>query len=228
MPRAEELEDPEEAAAWAALQAAFGEPGTAAAAAESSAATSGEGDGGVKRSDEASQSLPSAKRAKVTAAPKAKASSNGFSSAAMGNGSSQPLAGEDAGDTWLQSEVDRLVGEVQRLADGPFSFQLLKDLWSASLEDQHEVLLGAIGSAGEHIESKQERAKTLWKLIGEEVRARRDGEAEAPPPKIKIPAGKAPPSAKAAVAKRPPAPKSGARPAGGKAAGRGRDRSPSI
>jgi len=212
MPLAEEFEDTEEAEAWAALREAFGDSEKAPS------------DASVKRGSKSSPPGP-AKRAKTAlapapkAAPKAEPASS--TSAAKSNGHASKDSGD--GDGWMQSEVDRLVGEVQRLADGPFSFKLLKDLWSIPLEDQHEVLLGALGNiAGKTLDSKQERAANLWKLIEEEVSARGAENAvlDLPPPKSKVSASKNSLSSQANTAKRPPAPKSGA--------ARPRTRSPSI
>jgi len=209
MPLDEEFEDTEEAEAWAALREAFGDSEKAPS------------DAGVKRGSKSSPPGP-AKRAKTAlasapkAAPKAEPTS---STAAAANGNSHA----SNGDSWMQPEVDRLVGEVQRLADGPFSFKLLKDLWSIPLEDQHEVLLGALGNtAGKTLDSKQERAANLWKLIEEEVSARGADNAvlDLPPPKSKVSASKNSLSSQANTAKRPPAPNSGA--------ARPRTRSPSI
>lgn len=215
MSRAEELEETEEAEAWAALREAFGEPEKAPS------------DTGVKRSSKAGQgSSPGAvKRAKAAPAPAPKGEPASRTSVATSKSSAQRLASEDAGDGagWLQSQVDRFIGEVQRLADSPFPHRLLKDLWSIPLEDQHEVLLGALGNiAGKTLDSKQEKAATLWKLIEEELSARRAGDAtlDLPPPKAKVTAAKTGLSAQANGAKRPPAPTSGA--------ARPRTRSPSI
>eukprot|EP00930_Biecheleria_cincta_P005383 TRINITY_DN106311_c0_g1_i1.p1 TRINITY_DN106311_c0_g1~~TRINITY_DN106311_c0_g1_i1.p1 ORF type:complete len:209 (-),score=51.82 TRINITY_DN106311_c0_g1_i1:370-996(-) len=204
----EDPEDTEEAEAWAALREAFGESETAPS------------DAGVKRSNKSSPPGPP-KRAKAAPAPAPKVEPASSVSAAKSNG----YAGKDAGegDAWIQSEVDRLTGEVQRLADGPFPFKLLKDLWSIPLEDQHEVLLGALGNtAGKTLDSKQERAANLWKLIEEEVSARGAGNGvlDLPPPKSKVLAAKSGISTLVNTAKRPPAPKAGA--------ARPRTRSPSI
>merc|ERR1719162_1252228 len=76
-----------------------------------------------------------------------------------------------ADDDWLQSQVDRLVGEVQRSVRVPFPSSLLSAFWRLPLEDQNEVLLGALGSQSEFLEAAA-RSTKMWTLIKDEVAAR--------------------------------------------------------
>merc|ERR1712136_76477 len=62
-------------------------------------------------------------------------------------------------NAWTRQQVDRLVGEVQRLADAAFPVDLLRKLWRLSLDDQHDVLLGSVGTEGGLLETKWERIK---------------------------------------------------------------------
>merc|ERR1712136_402611 len=71
-----------------------------------------------------------------------------------------------------KKHVDRLVGEVQRLADAAFPVDLLRKLWRLSLDDQHDVLLGAVGTEGGLLETKGEKTERIWCLIQDEVEAR--------------------------------------------------------
>jgi len=86
------------------------------------------------------------------------------------------LAQNQASGHWLQSEVDRLVGEVQRVAGQPFSAKLLQALWHLPLEEQQEALLGAraLGSRSDD---------SVWQLLADEVHAREDKQpVKATPP----------------------------------------------
>eukprot|EP00747_Dinoflagellata_sp_TGD_P168527 gnl/TRDRNA2_/TRDRNA2_195104_c0_seq1.p1 gnl/TRDRNA2_/TRDRNA2_195104_c0~~gnl/TRDRNA2_/TRDRNA2_195104_c0_seq1.p1 ORF type:complete len:244 (-),score=66.39 gnl/TRDRNA2_/TRDRNA2_195104_c0_seq1:138-776(-) len=171
-----EPEDPEEAEALAAMRAAFADDdveagldfgkgdaggGIDADAAPAEKEVSGKGIG----------KKPKKRPLSRTAVPKA-TSSDSAPVASAEKASARPQGGdhlETSQDGWLQGQVDRLVGEVQRRADGPFQLRLLKALWSLPLEDQHDVLLGATGTDLHH---KDDSATKLWQLIQEEVRAR--------------------------------------------------------
>eukprot|EP00929_Paragymnodinium_shiwhaense_P082972 TRINITY_DN44009_c0_g1_i1.p1 TRINITY_DN44009_c0_g1~~TRINITY_DN44009_c0_g1_i1.p1 ORF type:complete len:337 (+),score=80.48 TRINITY_DN44009_c0_g1_i1:70-1011(+) len=74
-------------------------------------------------------------------------------------------------DDWLQEQVDKLVGELQRLVNEPFDVRLLQELWALPLEEQHDVLLGASGYLGK-LEAPSEKAALLWSVIQAEVDAR--------------------------------------------------------
>merc|ERR1719291_1344342 len=126
----EDAMDAEEAEAWAAMRLAFGEDAAPAAPRMSSTAAGG----ARKRTEEA---VPERKAAKV--AP-AKAAARPVPVDAK----APPQAGGDSTDP--QGQVDRLVGEVQRLAQEPFPVGLITALWSLRLEDQLDVLLGASGT----------------------------------------------------------------------------------
>eukprot|EP00931_Biecheleriopsis_adriatica_P050294 TRINITY_DN29112_c0_g2_i1.p1 TRINITY_DN29112_c0_g2~~TRINITY_DN29112_c0_g2_i1.p1 ORF type:complete len:243 (+),score=55.85 TRINITY_DN29112_c0_g2_i1:86-814(+) len=183
MTAAEDFEDPEEAAAWAEIRAAFAEdePDTSGSApAGSSPSASSKGNrlakdkpqgkgGGSTKAKPASSTKASAASTKTSAdSTKTPATSN--------KGDATPAPGKpavaSAADDWLQSEVDRLVGEVQRLTDEPFTAELLRAVWSLSLEDQQEMLLGATASYGSPLESPAEKAARIWRLVTDEVRAR--------------------------------------------------------
>ncbi|CAE7803386.1 unnamed protein product [Symbiodinium sp. CCMP2592] len=138
-------EDPEEAAAWAALREAFGEP---------------------------SRMLSNAKDGRKV--PARFTSDSGVVSKQPHRG--LDLAQDQASGHWLQSEVDRLVGEVQRVAGQPFSAKLLQALWHLPLEEQQEALLGAraLGSRSDD---------SVWQLLADEVHAREDKQpVKATPP----------------------------------------------
>jgi len=151
--------DPEEADAWSAVQDAFG---------ERPAKGSGRGKGAAKAAP--------AKAAPAKAAP-AKAALARGRDAASAPASAPPHRAEAVDEDWLQGQVDRLVGEVQRLAGAPFQARLLRAVWKLPLEEQQEVLLGASGTSGELDEPQPARALRLWQLIQGEVEARL-----APPP----------------------------------------------
>lgn len=74
---------------------------------------------------------------------------------------------------WLQEQVDQLVGESQRMAGTSFTPLLLGKLWSLPLEEQHDVLLGAMGAAAGLFGTQHENAVQLWKIMGEEIDARK-------------------------------------------------------
>lgn len=240
MPLPNDGEDPEEAEAWAAMRAAFADDEEVKASEKSSPqeadalrkAEPAAADGG---DDDVAAAAAGAAKTKVAAAPKWSAGPAAGGAAKAGTGAKDDKAlfhprakptGEVDGDDisepgWLQKQVDRLVGEVQRHADGPFSPSLLKDLWSIPLEDQHELLLGALGSQGALFEKKDETGKRLWQVIEEEVRARGGWSTPAPPSK---PATTAPARTNAAG---PPAARRGA-PSAPRAPSRSRSRSLSL
>ena len=47
-----------------------------------------------------------------------------------------------------QEEVDRLVGEVMRLVNGPLPDELLRAVWKLPLEGQHSILSDIVASEG--------------------------------------------------------------------------------
>ena len=143
--------DPEEADAWSAVQDAFGER-----------STKGSGRG---------------KGAPAKAAPAKAAPAKAGRAVAIAPASAPAPRAEAVDEDSLQAQVDRLVGEVQRLAGAPFQARLLRAVWKLPLEEQQEVLLGASGTGGELDEPQAARALRLWQLIQGEVEARL-----APPP----------------------------------------------
>jgi len=251
-----ECDDAEEAEAWAAMRAAFAEddaavgiafsvkPGVPTAdAAEADVAMD---DAKAAADDAKPEPAPARKAAaksgavKKVAADKAKAVGGSKTQEKVQEKAKEPEIEKAPEESkWLQENVDRLVGEVQRLASGPFSIRLLTQLWSLPLEDQHDVLLGATGSEGDLLETSADRTKRLWSIITDEVEAR--GGMPAPPP---LP-GPEHPELPSAVAAKPPTPSTSALAGGGAkvgqptrgpaprrvavaSRGRSRSRSPSI
>ncbi|CAE7237008.1 unnamed protein product [Symbiodinium natans] len=160
-------EDPEEAAAWAALREAFGEPGSAGSRPRDSSRTS-----------PSSPTRPTVNNASgLKIQPAVSRSRNGATSGRQGRLRDHDGAQDSAGH-WLQAEVDRLVGEVQRVAGQPFSAKLIQALWRLPLEEQQDALLGAcaLSCRGDD---------TVWQVLADEVHARGDkhslGPAPAPP-----------------------------------------------
>jgi len=206
MPHSQEMEDPEEAEAWAAMRAAFAEDDAASGfqlkeftgGLESTSAVDEPDEpeepeveepsppktGSIKAGIDATaatkvagqkqpKKAPAPKwRAKTSAAPAA--SGKADEAGALYKPRMRPTGEVEggAGEAWVQSQVDRLIGEVQRTAGAPFAARLLNELWSLPIEDQHDVLLGAIGTVGEALDTKAQKSKRLWTLIQDEVRAR--------------------------------------------------------
>jgi len=166
------MEDPEEAEAWAALRAAFADDEPIApvtgvtqrvfADADLSAHTNGDDFDAMCAMEEEEEvqtvatkgkgRVPSSKKHVVADVPEVK--------------------GVLDQNAWTRQQVDRLVGEVQRLADAAFPVDLLRKLWRLSLDDQHDVLLGAVGTEGGLLETKGEKTERIWCLIQDEVEAR--------------------------------------------------------
>lgn len=183
-----EPDDPEETAAWNEVRVAFGDPdedegemlrplsgGKGKGKGNSGKAGTGSRKVAVDDQNEAKgtkkdKTSPAPKWRSKAAAPALVAQSEEalFFPRSKMNGDVPGANGED----WVQSQVDRLVGEVQRLVGAPFTPRLMSEFWSLPLEDQHDVLLGATGIEGGIMESKEERAAKLWQLIEGEVRAR--------------------------------------------------------
>lgn len=132
--------DPEEAAAWAEMRAAFGELPDETVTSVSVT------------------SVPSVKLQEVSQPAKTVCTGNA--------------------DSWLQGEVDRLFGQLQRETGCPMADHVLRTIWRLSLDGQHDVLMGALatGTCSQHvaslIESREERAEKVWQLISKEVNAR--------------------------------------------------------
>merc|ERR1719464_1969719 len=114
--------DPDEASAMAAVREAFGEATVPVGGSTHRQSSTSGGKGTMNGGSKPSAPSPS------PAASKRRETTTGET------------------DTWLQGQVDQLVGEVQRLARGPFTRELLTMLWNLPLEDQQEVLLGATGT----------------------------------------------------------------------------------
>eukprot|EP00418_Pyrodinium_bahamense_P019255 CAMPEP_0179128360 /NCGR_PEP_ID=MMETSP0796-20121207/60855_1 /TAXON_ID=73915 /ORGANISM="Pyrodinium bahamense, Strain pbaha01" /LENGTH=281 /DNA_ID=CAMNT_0020827199 /DNA_START=51 /DNA_END=895 /DNA_ORIENTATION=+ len=167
---AEEPEDPEEAEALAAFRAAFADDAPAKVA-----------------------PLPR-RKAPVAASRVAELA------AATADEESVPLSSGADGSGWLQEQVDRLVGELQRLLHEPFETGLLRGLYGLPLEEQQEVLLGASSTAANSFEERAARARKAYGLVREEVRAR-GGLVDAQPPQRP----RTPPRAPLRAAARPPA-----------------------
>merc|ERR1712232_510336 len=113
-----------------------------------------------------SQSKPDA--ATASAKPVVNTQSGGK----VGVAKAAPFNDDPSSQEWLQGQVDRLVGEIQRSLEEPFTPWLLDALWSIPLEEQHLVLLGAAGTQPTVLEGRAERAKRIWKLMEDEVRVR--------------------------------------------------------
>ncbi|CAL1147449.1 unnamed protein product, partial [Cladocopium goreaui] len=139
----------EEAAAWAALRAAFGEESSPPAATKTLKAEKKP----KKPATRPKKDLPP----EVLTAPGPKL---------------EAKAPADTTAEWLQAEVDRLVGEVQRIALQPFPAELLRALWKLPLEEQQDVLLGASELQGKSGRSGANSTGGVWQLVAEEVRAR--------------------------------------------------------
>eukprot|EP00927_Polykrikos_kofoidii_P077266 TRINITY_DN74224_c0_g1_i1.p1 TRINITY_DN74224_c0_g1~~TRINITY_DN74224_c0_g1_i1.p1 ORF type:complete len:222 (-),score=46.81 TRINITY_DN74224_c0_g1_i1:209-874(-) len=187
MPAMADFDDPEEAEAWAAMRAAFADDDAAAGISFSSvdptnfADDAPAQDNDVKSGDASSDAKAGEKVASLPSKLSvAKKTSIGKLTTPAGKATStvakpeekdaEPMPAMD--QVWLQEQVDRLVGEVQRLGGGPFSARMLSQLWSIPLEEQHDVLLGTTGSKGDILETALERAGRIWKLVGEELSAR--------------------------------------------------------
>ncbi|CAK9051198.1 unnamed protein product [Durusdinium trenchii] len=123
------MEDDEEAAAWAALRAAFGE------------------DPEEARTVKKPRVEPTTENSPRKAPPKR----------------------SDSTDDWLQGEVDRLVGEIQRLAKQPLPTELLNAVWKLPLEQQHDVLLGTRELLHGNCVNSTGR---VWHFLATEVRDR--------------------------------------------------------
>lgn len=73
----------------------------------------------------------------------------------------------------LQREVDRLVGEVQRLVRAPLPAPILTRLWKLALEDQQDVLLLALAEEDLAAAEGQKMAPAkLWDFFQEELQRR--------------------------------------------------------
>jgi len=237
----EDCEDPEEAAAWAEMRAAFGDsavgstntpakktlPSTASLdkseSADSIATRTLEATTEVEDEDAAWAALDKAfgkVPSKREAATLPDLSSSSSSKKPRPAAAPKAVSGKpdlDATDAWTQGEVDRLIGELQRTAGGPFTPKLLRELWSLGLEDQQDILLGCLGSCTDALESKLDRGRRLWTLVEEEVHARgadasaKPSQPKGAPPKAtplgKAPVGKAPVGKAPVIAKTPAAPK---------------------
>eukprot|EP00450_Noctiluca_scintillans_P008566 CAMPEP_0194504806 /NCGR_PEP_ID=MMETSP0253-20130528/29828_1 /TAXON_ID=2966 /ORGANISM="Noctiluca scintillans" /LENGTH=211 /DNA_ID=CAMNT_0039347257 /DNA_START=40 /DNA_END=675 /DNA_ORIENTATION=+ len=170
------MEDPEEAAAWAALRAAFADDEPIApvtgvnqrvfADADLSAHSNGDDFDAMcaMEEEEEVQTVATKGKGKVPSSKKHVA---------------KPVVADVPEvksvldqNAWTRQQVDRLVGEVQRLADAAFPADLLRKLWRLSLDDQHDVLLGAVGTEGGLLETKGEKTERIWCLIQDEVDAR--------------------------------------------------------
>lgn len=228
-PEPVEPDDPEEAAAWRELQEAFGDaekpPSKAGKAGK---VGKGAGRGTPKGAAEGATTGPApAMGAGAGGKGKNGKGKNGQATkgaAALRLAAAKEAEGAEAltsaglvSPAWLQAQADRLTGEVQRRAGGPFAAELLNALWSLPLEEQHDVLLGAAGTEAGPLESKVDAAQRLWKLVGEEIRARGGWHTEGPARK---------PAGAAATAKRPIV--AAAARNGPPARSRSRSRSPSI
>eukprot|EP00425_Heterocapsa_triquetra_P008903 CAMPEP_0195144808 /NCGR_PEP_ID=MMETSP0448-20130528/168749_1 /TAXON_ID=66468 /ORGANISM="Heterocapsa triquestra, Strain CCMP 448" /LENGTH=130 /DNA_ID=CAMNT_0040183295 /DNA_START=18 /DNA_END=407 /DNA_ORIENTATION=+ len=129
----DQIEDPDEAEAWAAMRAAFADVDAEAGASREQHTVS------PSKPAVAEPQGKTAQRAGVVAGAPAKA---------VAKAKPPPLPRQPAAvseDDWLQSEVDRLVGEVQRTAQAPLPGKMLKVFWGLPLEEQQDVLLGALG-----------------------------------------------------------------------------------
>merc|ERR1711972_701601 len=82
------------------------------------------------------------------------------------------MGADPSSEEWLQSQVDQLMGEIQRACQEPFTPWLLDSLWSLPLDEQQLVLLGATGMQTSKTQTRAERSKRLWQAIEDEVRAR--------------------------------------------------------
>lgn len=168
---AEKLEAAEDEA-WAELRAAFGDDSKLGAASED-------------EEDEDEDEEEDASFAAAASKPKPSSWSNGAGSRPEKAAKTAPepepaVSAEDEIDqvvpgskAWLQEQVDQLVGESQRIAGTSFTPALLGKLWALPLEEQHDVLLGATGSAVSFFDEKHEHATKLWKIMSEEIDARR-------------------------------------------------------
>mmetsp|Transcript_100833 Transcript_100833/g.285825 ORF Transcript_100833/g.285825 Transcript_100833/m.285825 type:complete len:221 (+) Transcript_100833:107-769(+) len=169
-----EFEDPDEAEAWAAMRAAFADDDSAAKVdPDEAAAMAAVREAFGEDAAPAFAPAPAARPSK-SSADKGAASGGSKPSASPPSAAAEKRRETNSGetDTWLQGQVDQLVGEVQRIARGPFPRDLLFMLWNLPLEDQQEVLLGASGTVSDMIADKAAKAKKLWALIEEEARAR--------------------------------------------------------
>ncbi|CAE8637359.1 unnamed protein product [Polarella glacialis] len=226
----QDFDDPEEAAAWADMRAAFGEPQESEPTKPSTKGAGKSSKGGKGRTQQAVVKAPSGNAVSSSKAPSQKAPIPGGDGKPVRSQASAPAEtpseGADVSAQWLQSQVDRLTGELQRLSGGPFSPDLLKALWGLPLEDQQDVLLGVTGSEGSPLETRSETAVRLWRLTADEILAR--GGQVLPVRRVansgafRPPTGGATRSATGAV-------RGGrAPPTGGADRGRSRSRSPSI
>lgn len=161
--------DPDEAAAWAELRAAFGEE---------------------EECDQNAEEPPAKKAAAEPAAP-------GVGKAAKGKGKGKAkgvLAQELSAsgrkaviddEKLTQAQVDRFVGQITRLAGGPFPPSMLGGLWSLPMEVQLDLLRGVSGADGSDIseevqnETQTEKSRRMWRTLEETIR-KKGGKMGAP------------------------------------------------
>lgn len=174
---AEKLEAAEDEA-WAELRAAFGDESMLGAAAEDE-------EDEDEDEEEDTSFVAAASKPKSSALPNGAGSRPG-KAAEKAPEPAPAVSAEDEIDqvvpgskAWLQEQVDQLVGESQRIAGTSFTPALLGKLWALPLEEQHDVLLGATGAAASFFGETHENATKLWKMMSEEIDARR-GIAPAP------------------------------------------------
>jgi len=171
----------EEAAAWAEMRAAFGEADEVPPSASKKEAA--EAAGMTAEEEEA---------AALSAVREAFGESGSAAPAADGRSGEEPgkkrarteldrpkmevSASAETALTWLQEQTDRLVGEVQRLAGGPFSPRLLSALWELPLDDQSDILLGIAGTDLGAADGAEERSERIWSIVEDELKARTGGD----------------------------------------------------
>mmetsp|Transcript_72315 Transcript_72315/g.234934 ORF Transcript_72315/g.234934 Transcript_72315/m.234934 type:complete len:233 (+) Transcript_72315:72-770(+) len=232
MPAMADKMDDEEAAAWAAMREAFADDG---ATTEESAAPAPSA--GMKGSEEEAVAMDAVREAfgegkvtppwKASKAPKSLYATKAAKAPPSSGGAEareaapKPVAVPVLDQDWLQSQVDRTVGEVQRLVRAPFPPSLLNALWRLPLEDQNDVLLGASGLEGGILETPAERARRIWTSIREETTARLGGEAAEEMAAAGAPVAAAAPARKKVARTSGPAAAAAGR-------GRSRSRSPSL
>merc|ERR1712136_594691 len=78
-----------------------------------------------------------------------------------------------------QEEVDRLVGEVMRLVNGPLPDELLRAVWKLPLEGQHSILSDIVASEGGVSEPSKKRSEFILSLLTDQLKESGFGKARA-------------------------------------------------
>lgn len=78
-----------------------------------------------------------------------------------------------------QEEVDRLVGEVMRLVNGPLPDELLRAVWKLPLEGQHSILSDIVASEGGVSEPSKKRSEFILSVLTDQLKESGFGKARA-------------------------------------------------